>query len=108
MVDHPGKGYICEVLLEDEGSGLVQVVWENALLDSCPGRGRQPLQELDDVQAVEGHAKRRRVPGHLDENMDEDYLAQNKEVVKSRTHCEYKRSHSYKKGQNSTPPEEIV
>ena len=107
MVDGAGEGHVLVVLLEGQGSWLVEVGREEALLDGDTGSRRQPLQKLDDVESSEGDADEGWIVCYIDEYMHEDELTQHKEVIEGGTHPEDEGQDPNKESQHGTPPEEI-
>ena len=86
MVYSSGKGHVLIILLECQVTRLIKGIRKYALFNGSASRRRKPLKELNDMEACEWHSQRGRIVAHLDEDMDEDDLAEDEEVVKGSTH----------------------
>lgn len=108
VINGPGKSNVLEVLLEGQRSVLIVTVGNQPLLYLNASLDGQPLYELHYTKAVEGNSQGRGVPGQLNEDVDKDKLAEQKEVVEGCAHAEEEGGHADEEGQDGASSEQVV
>jgi hypothetical protein len=90
LIDCSDEHDVFVVLLEYDRRVLVEIAWNEGCLNALPTLPRKPFEELHNVQSREGYPDRGRVVVQLDEDVDEDELAQQEEVIEDNTHAHKK------------------
>ena len=76
-----------------------------AIFQGCPGLYREPEYELAQLHSRNGYLKGYWVVSTLDEDMNEDELAEEEQIIKSRWNNKEERDKSHKHAQYSHPSE---